>query len=156
MEIQSSLSEIFLSPRGGILSHEEYINHYTKRKVNFNDKYNERYLAEGNKYIWQLWQINRATLRNPCDTFGKSVSDWLNDRFSDKARQWSDTCLKKYFWLSTFDIGDRIIISDGVEIDLISFSSILCEDGSQYITTYSITPLPYQDPTGLISDKEKL
>ena len=51
MEIQNSLSEIFLSPRGGILSHEEYINHYTKGKVKFNDKYNERYWAEGNTYI---------------------------------------------------------------------------------------------------------
>ena len=46
MEIQSSLSENFLSPRGGILSHEEYINHYKKGKVKFNDKYNESYLAE--------------------------------------------------------------------------------------------------------------
>ena len=46
MEIQSSLSEIFLSPRGGILSHEEYINHYTKGKVKFNDKFNDSYLEE--------------------------------------------------------------------------------------------------------------
>ena len=46
MEIQSSLSENFLSPRGGILSHEEYINHYKKGKVKFNDKYNESFLAE--------------------------------------------------------------------------------------------------------------
>ena len=156
MEIQSSLSEIFLSPRGGILSHEEYINHYMKGKVKFNDKYNERHWTEGNKYIWQLWQKNRATWEIHVTPSTKAlVIDWMADWVT---RQGNDrTCVwKKYFWLSTFDLGDRIIISDGVEIDLISFSSILCEDGSQYITTYSITPLPYQDPKGLISDKEKL